>query len=152
MTIHYQRIWKKKNSSIQKRKGHLKPTRNLTKIESTHIQLFLVKILIHSSLSNGGVRANTHLSRIKFKFKLLSIYLVPKGNSTCILASTSFPRTILVGQEYASTTLGKRFVFWQGFRLHSFIFYMLSFIIWGYWKLMSKKSKRKGGINFSSFI
>ena len=144
MTIHYQRIWKKKNSSIQKRKGHLKPTRNLTKIESTHIQLFLVKILIHSSLSNGGVRANTHLSRIKFKFKLLSIYLVPKGNSTCILASTSFPRTILVGQEYASTTLGKRFVFWQGFRLHSFIFicYHLLFEDIGNWWV--RKAKEKG--------
>ena len=149
MTIHYQRIWQKISYlDVQKRKGHLKPTRNLNKTERTHIQVFSIKILIHSSLSNRRVRANAHISRIKLKFKLLSISLVPKGNSTSISASTSFPWTILVGQQYASTTLGKRFVFWQGFHLCSFICicYHLLFDDIGNWWV--KKSKRKGGINF----
>ena len=125
-----------------------KPTRTLTNTERPHIQLFSVKILVHSSISNRRVRANAHISRIKLKFKLLSISLVPKGNSTSILASTSFPWTILVGQQYASTTLGKRFVFWQGFHLCSFIcicYYLLFDDIGNWWV---KKSKRKGGINF----
>ena len=94
-------------SRCPKENGHLKPTRTLTNTERPHIQLFSVKILVHSSISNRRVRANAHISRIKLKFKLLSISLVPKGNSTSISASTSFPQTILVGQEYALTTLGK---------------------------------------------